>query len=313
MTIDAKLVLIVLIVGAVAGSVGSWIVSQMAPPANDAKLVTAVKTLDARLSLMEAQVLLVPVLEPGEERQLSDSAPEQSSVVADEGSALRPVFGRPDVIALLNADVDPEIRRAKASSLLASPTTSTRFIGILTLAKLGDPSVIDAVGEFIDHPGVDKRMAAAAVDLLGNIEGSSVDARLYEYLNNENRQVQVAAARQLEAHGDNNPMAQIVNEIGVSLTDDDSGVRSRAAQELGRTKSARAVGPLAAALRDESSEVRLRSAKSLGMTGSLNAIAALTAALEDPVAAVRSAADRSLDRIRNPGAASHWSERIREP
>lgn len=313
MTIDIKLVLIVSIVGAVAGSVGSWIVSQMAPPANDAKLVTAVETLEARLSLIEAQALLVPVLEPGEERRLTVSAVEQPSVVADEGSALRPVLGRPDVIALLNADVDPEVRRARASSLLVSPMASARFIGIRTLAELGDPDVIDAVGEFVDVPGVDKRMAAAAVDLLGNIEGASVDARLYEYLNNENRQVQVAAARQLEVHGDNNPMAQIVDEISVSLADDDSGVRSRAAQELGRTKSARAVGPLAAALRDDSSEVRLRSAQSLGMTGSLNAIAALTAALEDPVAAVRSAADRSLDRIRNPDAATHSPERVREP
>lgn len=303
MTIDIKSFLTVVIVGAVAGAAGSWFAGREAPPSNYAELVIATETLEARLSLLETQAFSVPALQPGEARQVTESAEERLLSAADEGSARHPVFGPPDIAALLNTDVDPEVRRARASSLLAAPTASARFIGIRTLAELGDPDVVDAVREFVELPGVDQRMAAAAVDLLGNVEGASATARLYEYLHNENRQVQVAAARQLEAYGDNNPMAQIVDEIGMSLANDDSGVRSRAAQELGRTRSARAVGPLAAALRDESSEVRLRSAQGLGMTGSSSAIPALTAALDDPVAAVRAAADHSLERIRNPGAA----------
>ena len=143
--------------------------------------------------------------------------------------------------------------------------------------------------------------------------GAAVDVQLYDYLNHQYPEVRIAAARQLEVRGDDNPMVQIVDELALGLDDADTGARSRAAQALGRTQSASAVTPLTRALQDESVEVRLRAVEGLGMTGSQSAVPVLTATLEDPVAELRSAAARGLDRIRNPDRNRIMSIGVRAP
>ena len=127
-----------------------------------------------------------------------------------------------------------------------------------------------------------------------------MDAQLYEYLEHDSRGVELAAARSLEERGNSYPISSIVDTLALQLESRDGGERSRAAQELGRTRSPTAVAPLTAALADDNSEVRLRAVQSLGRTGDHDAVPVLTAALDDPVAEVRSEAARSIDRIRNP-------------
>ena len=213
---------------------------------------------------------------------------------------------RSDFRLLMDESADPEVRRALAHEMLKSSTMPARMLAIRALVQLDDPQALEAVQDFVSQAGDDprtQRMLPGVVELLSDVDGPGVDAQLYEYLSHDTKTVQLSAARQLEQRGDANPMAQMVDEIAQRLDSNDSGERSRAAQELGRTGSGSAVEPLAAALKDDSSEVRLRAAQGLGRTADESAIPALTAALEDPVAEVRSSASRSLDVIRNPDIA----------
>jgi hypothetical protein len=301
--IDNKTIATVVIAGAIAGAVSSWLVMSVVPPAEDAGLATTLAAIEARIARLEAESSIVEPLPVLREAELTDVSIGEPAARAREIDQHRPITGRPEMLELFDAGVDAEVRRARAHEILDSPIGPARFMAIRVLAELGDPVVADAVRNLVDESDTDERMqrlAAGAVDLLGSIEGAAVDVQLYDYLNHEYPEVRISAARQLEVRGDDNPMVQIVDELALGLDDADTGARSRAAQALGRTQSASAVTPLTRALQDESVEVRLRAVEGLGMTGSQVAVPVLTATLEDPVAELRSAAARSLDRIRNP-------------
>ena len=301
--LDGKSIVLVAAVGAVSGMVGALLVLYLLPD-DDTALRTSLERVDERVGVLEARRQSQNASATPRESDSAEPSPSDVQAPRPASNDAPPVFrSRDDVRRLMDESLDPEERLARARSLLDSPMQPARYMAIRTLIDLGDPGALGAVQAFVDQSGGDPRalrMAAGMVDLLGGVEGSAIDIQLYEYLSHDDDQLQVAAARQLEARGDGNPIAQIVDGIAQGLIDDDRSVRIRAAQALGRTRSASAVGPLTEALRDESSEVRLRAVQGLGWTGDDSAISALTGALEDPIAEVRSAAARSLDLIRNP-------------
>ncbi|NPV66611.1 MAG: HEAT repeat domain-containing protein [Anaerolineae bacterium] len=135
--------------------------------------------------------------------------------------------------------------------------------------------------------------------------------------------VQDEAVRQLARYAE-----EAIPPLIALLSDDDMGVRGRAAAALGRcgaraiaplraalpgaapltrrgialalglTRSARAVRPLVGLLADPDVETRRRAAIALGWLGNDYALDALTAALNDEEGAVRAAAQDALARIR---------------
>lgn len=256
--------------------------------------------LEAHLKQTEGSVQANPSGSAGSTAQVIGEIPESVAINDRRGS------DRSDFRLLMDESADPEVRRARALEMLESSAMPARMLAVRALVQLDDPQALEAVQSFVAQAGDDprsQRMLPGVVELLSDVGSPGVDAQLYEYLGYDVKSVQLSAARQLEQRGDANPMAQMVDEIAQRLDSKDSGERSRAAQELGRTGSASAVEPLAAALKDDSSEVRLRAVQGLGRTAAESAIPALTAALEDPVAEVRSSASRSLDVIRNPDIA----------
>lgn len=203
---------------------------------------------------------------------------------------------------LLDRD-DPEGRLAAARELRDSRFPPLRLMSAQALLELDPEEGIAAVQEFVDQAGSDvrsQRLAAAAIGLLGDLESYEVDALLYEYYEGDNPRYRRAAAQTLEARGDVDAMNALVASLDEQLRSPDGGIRSRAAQALGRTRSPAAVESLVAALDDANSEVRLRALQALGRTADESVIPELVAMLDDPVAEVRSTADQSIDRIRNP-------------
>ena len=146
-------------------------------------------------------------------------------------------------------------------------------------------------------------MALFAMDALAKAPGSQADDLLYQYVDSDSRPIAIAAARSLAARGDDAPVSSMIDTLTEELAHLDGGVRTRAAQSLGRTGAEAAVEPLTLAMADNNSEVRVRAAQALGRTRSELAIPQLIAALNDPIAEVRSAAQRSLDRLRNQNQA----------
>lgn len=301
------------LVGGLSGSVSAYFLLQVAASPDVGGLEPAVQSLADRVARLEMREPMVIAPDRSVAASSGNAAANGSATPRAEsapaGSESRAAaFGRRgmdfDFRELMDPNIDPQVRLARARELLNSTTGPARLMAARVLVELDDPGALQAVQDLVDSSGGDRRaqrMAAGMVDMLGDMQGPAVDAKLYEFLLHDSKDVQVSAARQLEYRGDGNPMAQIVDEIAGGLASSDGGARSRAAQELGRTRSASAVAPLSAALGDNNSEVRLRAAQGLGWTGDESAVQALTAALQDPVAEVRSAASRSLDQIRNPG------------
>jgi HEAT repeat protein len=305
---------VVAIVACVASAASALVVLEVTSDRQDPQLVQRLEMLQTRIAELEArplpELVATPARGTGANEQSNESV-TANLIVAEEAGGARSNSGRRgmDPFAfnqLMDPNVDPDVRRAQAREMLESSVPPARMMAIRALVELGDPQALEAIEDFVANASDDplaQRMAARVVDLLGEVESSAADAQLYDYLDHEIKSVQLSAARQLEERGDASPMAQMVDQIAQGLESDDGGERSRAAQELGRTRSASAVVPLVTAVHDQNSEVRLRAVQSLGRTADESAVPALTSALEDPVAEVRSAASRSLDAIRNPETA----------
>jgi hypothetical protein len=308
--LDSKTLTAVTAVAILAGATGAVVATKLTQTRATADFDAALTAIEARLVELEHRD---PAKVAGrvESRDLQTEPVSPSSQTASQGTSQEAPVATRDRRSfqfgfrrLTDPSLDPEERLAEARAMLVGSTpTPAKLMALRTLVELGDENAADAVHELVEETGEnprDQRMAASAIDLLGNVPGGAVDTLLYDYLTSEAPELRLAAARSLETRGDSGPMAAIVADIARGLEADDPGDRARAVQELGRTRSASAIEPLAAALEDPGSEIRLRAAQGLGFTGSEGSVPALTKALEDPVAEVRSAASRSLARIRNP-------------
>ena len=85
--------------------------------------------------------------------------------------------------------------------------------------------------------------------------------------------------------------------LAISLKDKDSGVRSRAAEALGKIGDKRAVDSLVAALKDPFSTVRAYAAESLGRIDDARTVDVLVVSLKDQDPGVRASAAESLGKI----------------
>jgi HEAT repeat protein/beta-lactamase regulating signal transducer with metallopeptidase domain len=95
---------------------------------------------------------------------------------------------------------------------------------------------------------------------------------------------------------------RVVELLVESLSDDDAGVRERAARGLGRNRVMDASGPLSEAVRDSDAGVRGAAAWALGRLRVDTAVGPLTGALDDADPDVVEQAAEALGRIRAEGA-----------
>ena len=98
-------------------------------------------------------------------------------------------------------------------------------------------------------------------------------------------------------------------ELLALLTDDDRGVRRRAALAAGRIADSASVPALVELMDDGEPEVRQMAAFALGLLGDPKAVPRLTAALTDAVAVVRARSAEALGRIGGPGVADAVARR----
>jgi HEAT repeat protein len=109
-------------------------------------------------------------------------------------------------------------------------------------------------------------------------------------LGDEDQETRQLAADALGGSGD----ARAVGPLVTALQDNNSGVRQASAWSLGRLGDFRALGPLIAVLGDDEPDVRAAAATSLGELGDSRTVEPLIIALRDPVPSVRWAVIRGL-------------------
>jgi HEAT repeat protein len=121
-------------------------------------------------------------------------------------------------------------------------------------------------------------------------------------------------------------LAQVISEIGTpavdllidALEDQDSHIRSAAADALGEIRDERAILPLIESLGDPARDVRRYAASALGRIGNPEAVSALVELLSDQDSGVGGSAQSALESIGPPGldavraAVSHSDARARE-
>jgi HEAT repeat protein len=121
------------------------------------------------------------------------------------------------------------------------------------------------------------------IELLNLTQSEKAIPELVKALNDEDSYVRWRAADALGKIGSD----AAINELVKALNDEDSYVRWRAADALGKIGSDAAINELVKALNDEDSYVRWRAADALGKIGSDAAINELVKALNDEDSYVR--------------------------
>jgi hypothetical protein len=145
---------------------------------------------------------------------------------------------------------------------------------------------------------VDRAIATLA-DSKGAAElGTDLDAKLNAWYQSGADDLKRSTARSLESRGQPGPMQSLVASYRGDLGNADVGVRTRAVDLLGNTRSPQAVAVLTPMLSDSSEEVKLTTLDALRRTGSVSVIDQLLPLLNDPVAAVRDRATRTIESLR---------------
>jgi HEAT repeat protein len=156
--------------------------------------------------------------------------------------------------------------------LLRDGKASVRATAAWALGRIADPRSVAPLLAALDD-GVPEVRAEAVAAL-----GRHGDARAVEPLVRSGRGESAwpDAVDALCAIG-----APAVGPLIVALEDPAPGIRTGAAQGLGRIGDARAIGPLSVALRDPEASVRGAAADALGWIGDPRAVPALIQALSD--------------------------------
>lgn len=205
---------------------------------------------------------------------------------------------------------------ADLSAILADLESSDpikRHLACVDLARLRDPSTVQAVREATGDPSPEVR--SAALGALRAIEGPKALDRLAEVLRQDPvPQVRWQAAIELEALGDPQAVPALVD----ALKDRHWLVRTGAAEGLKGIPDPRAVQPLIKALRDKETSVQRSSAEGLGLIGDKAAVKPLTKALFYHDLHIRRKAVEALARLKDPtsGVAlvktfTDWDPRVR--
>ena len=136
--------------------------------------------------------------------------------------------------------------------------------------------------------------------MLGDAQGVSMNSELYSLYDSESGRVRSAAARALEDQGDDTLIQRELAKLTPGLSDADGGIRLRAVEDLGNSRSPAATDYLLPMLADSNSEVRFRTLEALRRTADESAIEQVQALLDDPIAHVRDEAARTLKSLREP-------------
>ncbi len=168
------------------------------------------------------------------------------------------------------------------------------------LGKLADASAVDPLIEALryDENSDVREMAAWA---LGQIDDTrTVDPLSYASVKDADGYVREEAYNALQkiTVGGNKVDARSVDPTIGALTDEDQGVRYRAAEALGQIKNTTAVDALIEALNDENSDVRQKAAWALGEIGDARAVDPLNyASVKDADGYVREEAKKALGKL----------------
>jgi HEAT repeat protein len=217
-----------------------------------------------------------------------------------DGRAVNPLIG-----AL--KDEDSYVRESAAWAL--GGIGDSRAVDPLITALKGKElplrvNAAEALGKIKDSRAVDPLIAALkdkelllranAAESLGKIKDSRAVDPLIEVLkkNDEDPEVRRRASMALGEIG-----KPALEPLIAALEDENSSVRSYAAEALGFTKDTRAVEPLIVALGDEEPGVRWDAAVALGKIGDSRAVESLIVALEDEGANIRGSAAEALGNI----------------
>ncbi len=205
------------------------------------------------------------------------------------------------------------------AALQGGPLSVFRSVGV-ALARIGEPSVSKLIAALHDADSHQRLQIAdvlrqigapAAEALIAALREQVINLRLAEYSglrvptvdDLERRLARSAGERWLREKCINLTTAlEAISELAVApliaaLRDNETGMRWRAAQILGRSGDARAVDPLIDSLRDKDESVRGSAADALGYLGDVRAAAALSVARMDAVPSVRSSAEKALRQL----------------
>ncbi len=171
---------------------------------------------------------------------------------------------------------------------MGSKDASVRRRAVVVMGRIGDASVMPALGEAIVDDDPQVRIAAvvsvrdlAADGAVGLLCGALADAEL---------EVRIKAIDSLEQLAD----ASALEPLVVALSDTDSHVRAMAARILGNLGDSKAVEPLLQALSDKDPDALMKVIESLGKLDDARAVAPLIGLLSHDDAGVRRKAITAL-------------------
>src|SRR5262249_38902676 len=151
----------------------------------------------------------------------------------------------------------------------------TAMSALRVLADLAPKEAMAAVDKMIAEGGgpndpngwqADRAIAALGDGKGATAPGTDLDAKLREWYSRGDADRKRTTARSLETRGDAGPMQQLVAGYRADLGNSDLGTRTRAVDNLGRTRSKEAVPALVPMLADDNPEVRLGALDALRRT-----------------------------------------------
>ncbi|RCJ38347.1 hypothetical protein A6770_13435 [Nostoc minutum NIES-26] len=210
------------------------------------------------------------------------------------------------IMALQDEDSYVRLRAADALGEIGNETAITALIEAL---QQKDSEVREGATETLRISGNEPIISALFAN--SQIKDSFIDGKGTQVLGENGNAAVVTALvdasqnyfhlifREVSGHRNN---AAAVETLITALQDEDSVVRSIAAQALGRIGTTAAVEALITALQDEDFDVRDSAAQALGKIGTTAAVEALITALQDEDSVVRSIAAQALGKSGNTTA-----------
>lgn len=188
--------------------------------------------------------------------------------------------------------VAPLIAVLKETNLRNDPYSNKRRHIEEALSNIGAPAVVPLIVSLTD---ANPDLQSSAADVLGTIKDPRAIAPLVAAIRNGNDRVHADIALR-------NIGAPAVAPLIAALKDSNPGLRSSAADILGKIQDPRAIVPLNAALDDSVESVRERSIAALGRIGTPGAVDVLIVALKNSNLDVRQAAAKILGQVKESRA-----------
>jgi HEAT repeat protein len=323
----ALAVLLTFVAGGAVAATGFWLGKETggdgpAMPMTEGELTKQLTAMSARVEDLEARVDLIArsnaVAAVRDDVRASEVRAAGATPAAASSDPGAPAGGNANAngsnrfagfeeMRKLRDAPDDATRLALARQMLKEDNPMAVMSALRVLADLAPKEAMALVDQMVAKAGdpndpnswqVDRAIATLTDGKGATGLGTDLDAKLREWYSRGDADLKRTTARSLESRGDAGPMQQLVASYRSDLGSADMGKRTRAVDNLGRTRSKEAVPSLVPMLADDSPEVRLGALDALRRTGTDAAIASVQPLLNDPVAAVRDRATRTIESLR---------------